>query len=143
MDSKTQYIKNKQKQFYIDKYKKANIAYKTKNKILKIFRENEFGRILCAYKSRIRNTLLKCNKNYKFSYENLIGCNEDEFIKYIISNFKKDMTIENFGEWQMDHIIPISSFNLLIEEEIMKCYNYKNIQLLWKEENLKKSNKII
>ena len=41
------------------------------------------------------------------------------------------------------HIIPVSSFNLLDEEEQKKCFNYKNLQPLWAEENLSKGNAIL
>jgi hypothetical protein len=53
------------------------------------------------------------------------------------------MTFDNYGEWELDHIYPISKFNLDDINEVKKCFNYKNIQPLWKLENIKKSNKII
>ena len=52
------------------------------------------------------------------------------------------MTIDNYGEWEIDHIIPISSFDLTKKENQILCFNYKNLQPLWAEDNLKKSNKI-
>lgn len=57
--------------------------------------------------------------------------------------FKDDMSFDNYGEWELDHIIPISSFNLHNNDELFKCFNYKNVQPLWKTENRKKSNKIL
>jgi hypothetical protein len=46
-------------------------------------------------------------------------------------------------EWEIDHIKPISLFNLNNEDELLECFNYKNLQPLWKLENLLKSNKFI
>ena len=53
------------------------------------------------------------------------------------------MTFENYGEWEIDHIKPISLFNLNNENELFECFNYTNLQPLWKLDNIKKSNKFI
>jgi len=52
------------------------------------------------------------------------------------------MSYDYYGEWEVDHIIPISCFNLNNNEEAQKCFNYTNLQPLWKEDNMKKSNKL-
>lgn len=52
------------------------------------------------------------------------------------------MNFDNYGEWEIDHIIPVSSFDFNIKNNIFKCFNYKNLQPLWKLENRKKSNKL-
>ncbi len=51
------------------------------------------------------------------------------------------MTFENFNEWEMEHIKPISSFNLNLKDDLYRCFNYKNTQSLWKHVNRVKSNK--
>jgi len=48
------------------------------------------------------------------------------------------MNWENQGEWHVDHIRPICSFDMTIEEEQIKCFHYSNLQPLWAEDNLKK-----
>jgi 5-methylcytosine-specific restriction endonuclease McrA len=83
-----------------------------------------------------------------------IGCT-DEFIQnHLASQFwttrpnSKDpnaptvMTIENYGEeWEIDHIIPKSSFDHSDPEQVKLCWNYTNLQPLWWEDNLIKSDK--
>ena len=49
----------------------------------------------------------------------------------------QNMTIDNI---HLDHIKPVSSFNLDDENEIKECCHYTNFQPLFIEENLKKSN---
>ena len=51
------------------------------------------------------------------------------------------MNWDNHGEWHIDHIIPLSSANT--EEELIKLCHYTNLQPLWAEDNLSKSDKII
>ncbi len=52
---------------------------------------------------------------------------------------KEGMTYENYGEWEVDHILPFSGFDF---NKIRECCHYTNLQPLWYEENRKKSNKI-
>ena len=51
------------------------------------------------------------------------------------------MSWDNYGDWHIDHIIPLSSAKT--EEEIYKLAHYTNLQPLWAEDNIKKSNKIL
>lgn len=59
-------------------------------------------------------------------------------------NFDDKMTWNNHGEyWHIDHVIPVSKFNLKDEDDVYKCFNWKNLSPLTKEKNLSKSNNII
>ena len=73
--------------------------------------------------------------------EVLLGCSFEEFKIYIQSKFKDSMTWDNMGDWHIDHIIPLCSFDLSLEEEQKKAFHYTNQQPLWAEENLKKGAK--
>jgi len=55
------------------------------------------------------------------------------------------MNWDNYGlyGWHIDHIIPCDAFNLIEEEEQLKCFHYTNLQPLWAEENLRKSNNLL
>lgn len=72
------------------------------------------------------------------------GCDFDTFKNHIEKQFRNGMNWSNYGlnGWVIDHIIPISNFDLKKESEILKCYNYKNIQPLWRKENSLKADKM-
>jgi hypothetical protein len=141
--TKEEYIKMKQKKYYLDKYKKNNIKQKTINKYFNDENDDNFKNIYDAACSRIRKSIIKYNLNIKFSYNEILGCNRDEFKEYILKNLSEEMTINNFGDWEMDHTIPISSFKFETIDEIKECFNYKNIKPMWKTENRYKSNKLL
>lgn len=69
-----------------------------------------------------------------------LGCSIKEFIKYIESKFKSGMSWNNYGinGWHIDHIIPLSKFNLTIRKEFLKACHFTNMQPLWANENLAK-----
>lgn len=71
--------------------------------------------------------------------EEMIGLSYEEFKSYIESLFQEGMSWENYGEWHIDHIIPVSSANS--EEELFKLNNYQNLQPLWAQENLSKGDR--
>ena len=93
--------------------------------------------LLCR---RLRNRLYYAlkNKNWKKNtkFSKYIGCDRDELIQHLECQFKKGMTWENYGEWEIDHIIPLSSASTKIEME--KLSHYTNLQPMWRTLNRKK-----
>lgn len=79
----------------------------------------------------------------------VVGLPQKEFLDYIEAQFYphpitgKKMTWKNQGlrGWHLDHIKPVSKFDLTKWEEQLRCFHYSNIQPLWAEDNLKKSDK--
>ena len=53
------------------------------------------------------------------------------------------MTTENYGSvWQIDHCLPITSFNLLDENDMKKCFNWINLRPMYSNKNISKGSKI-
>jgi len=92
-------------------------------------------------KVAIRNSIGKSIRRKRMHSKEMIGCDYDELKKHIQSQFTEGMTWNNYGEWHIDHIRPLSSFDLTNEEQQKQAFNYKNLQPLWAEDNRKKSNK--
>jgi len=85
---------------------------------------------------------LKGNKNGEH-WENIVGWTLEEFKKHISPQFEPGMSWDNHGEWHIDHIRPIASFNITdyICDDFIKCWSLSNLQPLWAEENMKKGDK--
>jgi hypothetical protein len=77
------------------------------------------------------------------SLRELIGCSIQELKQHLESKFREGMSWENHGEWHVDHIRPCADFDLTNPEEQKNCFHFSNLQPLWAEENLRKSNKLI
>lgn len=75
---------------------------------------------------------------------NLLGCSIEELRTHLEKQFSEGMSWDNYGRngWHVDHIKPLSSFDLLESEQQFKACHYSNLQPLWAEDNLRKSNKI-
>lgn len=75
--------------------------------------------------------------------EKLLGCPFAFFIDYIMSKCPPNFTMENFGEvWVLDHVVPISHFDMSDPQQVAKGCHYSNFQPLSREDNLIKSDTI-
>ena len=90
----------------------------------------------CVRKSFKRNGYTKKSRAHI-----ILGTDWSVVKSHMESLFKEGMTWNNHGEWHIDHIIPISSGKT--EDEVVKLCHYSNLQPLWAEENLLKSDNIL
>lgn len=128
---KKHYEKNKEKinlkHKEYAKYRRENDScFKLKDNVRKLIR-NSFNR-----KNEIKNQ----------KTQNILGCNIEFFIKYLLNTYKDRYGMEWDGKEKVhiDHIIPLAIADT--EEEIFELCNYKNLQLLKAKDNLQKSCKI-
>jgi hypothetical protein len=68
-----------------------------------------------------------------------LGCSIQDFKVYLEYKFYDDMSWENKSEWEIDHIIPLASFDLSDPEQLKKACHYTNLQPLWKKDHTKKT----
>ena len=53
------------------------------------------------------------------------------------------MKIENYGvDFVCDHCLPIALFTLFNEDELRKCFNWKNLRPIRPKENMSKGDKV-
>lgn len=141
-----------------DKCKKVIEIWRSKNidRVTKMQRERENIRYNSDIQYRLRRCLrsringaLKYNAKKPYSTEKLVGCSFFELRMKLQMKFYRNprnqsqmMTWDNYGEWHIDHITPISKFDMTDKEQILKACNYENLQPLWAYENHQKSNKV-
>jgi len=93
------------------------------------------GRVMRALKLQL------ADKAYKTI--ELLGCSIQKAREYIEKQFTDDMNWENHGKiWEIDHCLPINSFDLAKKEEQKKAFHYTNLQPLIKWDNRSKGSKI-
>lgn len=117
-----------------DKVRAYNKAYrreKRQNDPLYILKRRLTGRIREALKGNGWKKLTSATAS--------IGCNKDTLRKHIESQFTDGMTWDNYGKWQVDHIVPISSAKT--EHEVYLLNHYKNLRPLWAVDNYEKWDK--
>jgi len=131
----------KEKQHESEKKYRTNNPDKMKEKyrrqgqkINRRIRDSLNHRISCAL---ISNNNKKNKKTIEY-----IGCSIHFCKKWIEFQFKENMTWDNYGQWHLDHVKPCSSFDLSQIEQTKECFCWKNLQPLWKIDNLTKSDKI-
>jgi len=93
-------------------------------------------RLRCRLSDALRVTYWK--KNTHFS--EYIGCNREELIEHIRSQFTDGMSWENRSEWHIDHIIPLSSAKT--EKKLYSLCHYTNLQPMWAIDNIKKGTTV-
>ena len=103
-----------------------------------LYRHSTNAKLKASLRSRLYAFVKGKNKKSSFEY---VGCSIGELKKHLSFQFTEGMSWENYGDWHIDHIKPCASFDLSIEEEKHKCFNYSNLQPLWAKDNLKKGTK--
>lgn len=93
---------------------------------------------------RLRTRLWKALKGYRVgSAVKDLGCSI-EYLKFWLEyQFQPGMTWDNYGEWEIDHIKPLSKFNLEDRNQLLIACNWINLQPLWQQDNRQKGSKCL
>jgi len=97
------------------------------------------------FKKALRTRLKGAIKNNQKSGSAVrdLGCSVPELKQWLEQQFKPGMTWENYGsKWHIDHIIPLSHFDLTDRKQLLKACHWFNLQPLWAEQNISKSNRL-
>jgi len=90
------------------------------------------------------NSAIKMNLKTGSAIKDL-GCSIDELKIYLESKFQEGMSWDNWAlqGWHIDHIKPLSSFDLTDRNQLLQACHYTNLQPLWAKDNMAKSDKIL
>lgn len=147
-------IKKYKKKYYsidenIENKRNYDKKYREENKekcsycSLKYYRENKFARLKNIISSRIRRQINSKKENKRT--EQILGYKIKDLIKHLEKQFQDGMTWENYGEWHIDHIKPVSFYKIeSVDDPLLKeCWSLENLRPLWAEENISKGDSML
>jgi len=101
-------------------------------------------RLSNAIRANIRDALHRKGGDKKErGWESLVGYSIRDLMKHLEKQFTAGMSWANYGEWHIDHIIPVSKFNFTSTDDFdfKRCWALSNLQPLWASENVRKHAK--
>jgi hypothetical protein len=132
-------LENKQCK-YCNEIKLINMFRHNRLKCRDCERDEPLDKFKRVVRSRIISAL-SCKNKHTIEY---LGCNTEEFYNWMLYNFDDVLTLDNYGSfWHIDHVIPISHFNLENEHEQSIAFNWKNTMPLSAKENCTKNNRLV
>lgn len=131
------------KKQYVSTWKSKNKEYFKEWRYKKYHSDPNFKlRIILG--NRLNEVLKKNNTNKQSNIIQLLGCSLDELKHYLEKQFNSYMSWNNHGDyWEIDHIKPCALFDLTDLSQQQECFHYTNLQPLTKNDNRKKSDKIM
>lgn len=95
-------------------------------------------------KARMHKSLKAQGGAKHSSTEKSLGCTPDQLKDWLQSQFKNGMNWNNQGTyWQVDHIVPIASFDITDPAQQKLAFHYTNLQPLETKKNQLKGAKLI
>jgi len=131
---------------YLEKYRKEhpeiNKEWRNNNKeklaeLQKNYRENNPH--IIAWRSVLHSTLRRLGTTKEGHTIDILGYSALELHDHLQSLFRPGMSWDNHGEWDIDHMRPVTKFSP--DTPIKEVCSLENLQPLWKEENLSKGNR--
>ena len=102
-------------------------------------RNNPVFRLADNVRRRTNYAIRNGGYSKKTSTVEILGCDWETLKSHLEKQFVDGMNWENFGEWEIDHIIPYASATT--EEDVIRLSHYTNLQPLWRSDNRRKSGK--
>ena len=103
--------------------------------------EDPLFKFISNYRTRVYKIL---NKMKTQSTKELLGEDISVIKKWLEFSFTEEMAFNNQGSlWHIDHVIPISKFQVKNEQDVIECFNWKNLCPLSKKDNVTKKDNVI
>ena len=132
---------------YIKEYRENNV-----DKIKQIKRDYERNRkardplykLISNFRTAIYQVLKESNVEKNKHYFDILQYTPEQLISHLENKFIDKMSWDNYGDWHVDHKLPITHYNIqeMGDSEFMKCWSLDNLQPMWGVDNIKKSNKL-
>lgn len=141
--NKKEYLKEYHKEWReknVDKIREVKRTYEKTRKA-----NDPIYKLINNFRTAIYQVLKENNVQKNGHYFEILKYTPEELITHLENQFTDGMTWDNYGQWHVDHISPISlhDINEIGDDEFMKCWSLSNLQPLWGDENIRKSNKVL
>lgn len=100
--------------------------------------ERRFGRAPVERLVRNLKRRLRGKAAAELKFEEAVGCSAHELAAKLEAQFGPGMTWENYGSHHVDHVMPVSAFDMACPLEAMLATHWSNLRPLWGHENLRK-----
>jgi hypothetical protein len=96
------------------------------------------NRVISNVRKRLRDVM-----KGKRAALNVVGCTRKQLQGHLQSQFTKEMQWNNYGTyWHVDHIVPVSHFDLTNAEHVKLVHHYTNLRPMEAVANRLRGNKI-
>jgi hypothetical protein len=124
--AKNNYLLNKEAKIKYQKLYSQNNKEKINTYKRKQYKENIH---ISSWRSLLKNTLKRLNKKKESSTIELLGYSALDLKIHIEKLFTQGMSWNNYGEWHIDHIKPVVSFDKNTSVSVVCALS--NLQPLW------------
>lgn len=106
--------------------------------------ENPNAKIASRFMSRVNDAMKCANVGQRARTAELLGCSIPDFRAHLERQFTDGMNWDRFldAEIEIDHIIPLASFDLTDTAQQKMAFNFRNCRPLWEPDNRAKSDRI-
>jgi hypothetical protein len=124
----------------IDKHRESKRNYERTRKA-----NDPIYKLISNFRTAIYQVLKENNVDKNGHYFEVLKYTPEELINHLEKQFTDGMTWDNYGQWHVDHVMPISVHDIqeIGDNEFMRCWSLSNLQPMWGDENIRKSNKIL
>lgn len=128
-----EYMKN-----YNPIYRNSN-KEKLKEKNLNKLKTDDVFRFKISIRKHIGQCFKRKSVPKDIKTTEILGCTINEFVLYIESLLQDGMSLNNYGKWHLDHIVPLHTAKT--KEDVIRLCHYSNYQPLWAIDNILKGSK--
>jgi hypothetical protein len=94
-------------------------------------------------RARIANMIRKNKQGKTELTSKSIGCSARELCAWLEKQFDSVMNWDNYGaHWHVDHIVPLSHFDLTNQAHRMRANHYTNLRPLEARQTMSRGNRI-
>lgn len=101
------------------------------------------GRLEHAVGAKVRNSVRRGSKFGRRTFE-VLGYSAEQLHRHLERHFDPGMTWDNYGEWHIDHRIPLAAFNYQTPDDFdfKRAWALSNLRPMWAAKNRQKSDRL-